>query len=399
MPMRPFTVHVPDATLADLRERLGRTRWLDELDGTGWEDGTSPAFMRELLEWWRTGFDWRAQEAAINRYPHFRATVDGVALHFLHLRGRGPAPLPLLLSHGWPSSFLELLPLVPLLTDPSTHGGDADDAFDLVIPSLPGYGFSDPLPGRGASALIPGLWVRLMTEVLGYPQFAAHGGDIGAYVTNRLGVEAPERVLGIHVTMAAEPYVGEGAAPLSDAERAFLRERVAAKEAGGGYNHIQRTRPQTLAYGLADSPAGLAAWILDKWWAWSDCGGDLERRFTKDELLTTVTLYWATQTIGSSLRVYRDWALGMEDRPETWRVHQRDWAPAGVEPRPLDPGEQIRVPAAVALFDYEAPREWVERAYADLRRFAQMPRGGHFAALEEPELLAEDLRAFFRDLR
>jgi pimeloyl-ACP methyl ester carboxylesterase len=228
---------------------------------------------------------------------------------------------------------------------------------------------------------------------------STHGGDIGAYVTNRLGVEAPERVLGIHVTMAAEPYVGEGAAPLSDAERAFLRERVAAKEAGGGYNHIQRTRPQTLAYGLADSPAGLAAWILDKWWAWSDCGGDLERRFTKDELLTTVTLYWATQTIGSSLRVYRDWALGMEDRPETWRVHQRDWAPAGVEPRPLDPGEQIRVPAAVALFDYEAPREWVERAYADLRRFAQMPRGGHFAAMEEPELLAEDLRAFFRDLR
>jgi pimeloyl-ACP methyl ester carboxylesterase len=397
--IEPFMVEVPQATLDDLGERLARTRWPGELDRPGWDDGTSPAFMRELVGWWRTGFDWRAQEAALNRFPQFRATVDGVRLHFLHGRGRGPAPLPLLLTHGWPSSFFELLPLVPLLTDPAGHGGEEADAFDVVIPTLPGYGFSDPLPGRGSSARIPGLWVRLMTEVLGYPRFAAHGGDIGAYVTNRLGVEFSAQVLGIHVTMAAEPYVGEGAAPLSEAEGAFLRERVGVKEAGGGYTHIQRTRPQTLAYGLADSPVGLAAWILDKWRAWSDCGGDLERRFTKDELLTTVTLYWVTGTIGSSLRVYRDWSLGMEDRPEAWRVRDRDAAAAGVEPRPLDPDVQVQVPAAVALFDFRAPREWVERAYGDLRSFVQMPRGGHFAAMEEPELLAQDLRGFFRDLR
>jgi pimeloyl-ACP methyl ester carboxylesterase len=317
---------------------------------------------------------------------------------FLHVRGHGQAALPLLLTHGWPGNFLELLPLVPLLTDPSTNGGDADDAFDLVIPSLPGYGLSDPLPGRGASALIPGLWVRLMTEVLGYPTFAAHGGDIGAYVTNRLGVEARPG--------ARHPRDHGRRAVRRRRGRATVRRRTGLPaRAGRGQGGRRRLQPHPAhppadaAYGLADSPAGLAAWILDKWWAWSDCGGDLERRFTKDELLTTVTLYWATQTIGSSLRVYRDWALGLEDRPETWRAHRPDWAPAGVEPRPLDPGEQIRAPAAVALFDYEAPRDWVERAYADLRRFAQMPRGGHFVAMEEPELLAGDLRGFFRQLR
>jgi pimeloyl-ACP methyl ester carboxylesterase len=383
----------------DLRQRLARTRWPKDLDGPGWNDGTGSAFLRELVGRWQTGFDWRAQEAAINRLSQFRATVDGVGLHFVHVRGRGPAPLPLVLTHGWPSTFYELLLLVPLLTDPVGHGGDPTDAFDVVIPSLPGYGFSDPLPRRGSAARIPRLWARLMTEVLGYPRFAAHGGDIGAYVTNRLGYEFPEQVAGIHVTMVAEADLGPGAAPPSDAERAFQRERVTGQEAGGGYAHIQRTRPQTVAYGLADSPVGLAAWILDKWREWSDCDGDPERRFTKDQLLTTVTLYWATQTIGSSFRIYRDWALGMQDRPETWQDRERSWVPAGVEPRPLPPGEQIQVPTAVALFRERWPKEWAERVYGDLRRFTEMPRGGHFPAMEEPELLAEDLREFFRALR
>jgi len=397
--LQPFTVDVPQATLDDLAERLARARWPGELDGAGWEDGTSPAFLRELVGWWRTGFDWRAQEAAINQFPQFRATVDGVGLHFVRVPGTGPAPLPLVLTHGWPSSFYELLPLVGPLTDPASHGGDAADAFDVVIPSLPGYGFSDPLPGRGSSARIPALWARLMTDVLGYERFAAHGGDLGAYVTNRLGYEFPDRVLGIHVTMVAEADLGSDAAPPSAAERAFLADRVAGQEAGGGYTHIQRTRPQTLAYGLADSPVGLAAWILDKWREWSDCGGDPERRFTKDQLLATVMLYWVTGTIGSSFRIYRDWALGMADRPETWRLPGRDWVPAGVQPRPLPAGEQLQVPVAVALFRERWPREWAERVYGDLRRFTEMPRGGHFPALEEPELLAHDLRAFFRGLR
>jgi pimeloyl-ACP methyl ester carboxylesterase len=208
--VEPFRIAVPQPTLDDLAERLAHTRWPGEPDGPGWEDGTSPAFLRELVGWWQTGYDWRAQEAALNRFPQFRATVDGVGLHFVQVRGKGPAPLPLVLTHGWPSTFYELLPLVPLLTDPAAHDADAADAFDVVIPSLPGYGFSDPLVGRGSANRVPALWATLMTDVLGYARFGAHGGDIGAMVANRLALEVPERLAGIHVTRAAEPYVGPG---------------------------------------------------------------------------------------------------------------------------------------------------------------------------------------------
>ena len=294
--VEPFRIAVPQATLDDLAERLARTRWPGALDGAGWEDGTSRAYLHELVAWWQTGFDWRAQEAAINRFPQFRATVDGVGLHFVHVRGKGPAPLPLVCTHGWPSTFYELLPLVPLLTDPAGHGGDPADAFDVVIPSLPGYGFSDPLQGRGSANRVPELWTRLMREVLGYEQFGAHGGDIGAMVANRLALEHPERLVGIHVTRPADPYIGPGAAPLTEAEQALLPSRARWHEVEGGYVHLQRTRPQTLAYGLADSPVGLAAWIVEKWRAWSDGDGQVERRFTKDQLLTTVMLYWVTGT-------------------------------------------------------------------------------------------------------
>jgi pimeloyl-ACP methyl ester carboxylesterase len=341
-----------------------------------------------------------AQEAAINRFAQFRAIVDGVRLHFVHERGKGPAPLPLVLSRGWPSTFYELLPLVPLLTDPASHGGDPADAFDVVIPSLPGYGFSDPLQGPGSANRVPGLWATLMTDVLGYARFGAHGGDIGAMVANRLALEHPERLVGIHVTRAADPYVGPGAAPLTAAEQELLADRARWHEHEGGYVHLQRTRPQSLAYGLADSPVGLADWIVEKWRAWSDCDGQVERRFTKDQLLTTVMLYWVTGTIGSSFRFHRDWALGAASLPEALAEALADRAeiPPGVV-APLRRGERIQVPAALALFDYPCPREWAERAYGDLRRFTDMPRGGHFTAMEEPELLAEDLCAFFRGLR
>jgi pimeloyl-ACP methyl ester carboxylesterase len=395
-----FTVAMPQATLDDLAKRLARTRWPGELDGTGWEDGTSLEYMRELVDWWQTGFDWRAQEAALNRFPQFRATVDGIGLHFVHQRGNGPAPLPLVLTHGWPSTFYELLPLVPLLTDPAGHGGDPADAFHVVIPSLPGYGFSDPLQGQGSANRVPGMWAKLMTEVLGYERFGAHGGDIGAMVANRLALEHSNRLVGIHLTRPADPYIGPGAPPLTEAEQELLPARARWHEDEGGYVHLQRTRPQTLAYGLADSPVGLAAWIVEKWRAWSDCDGEVERRFTKDQLLTTVMLYWVTQTIGSSFRFHRDWALGAASLPEALAeaLADRVEVPAGVV-RPLGRGERIQVPAAVALFDYRCPREWAERAYGDLRRFTDMPRGGHFTAMEEPELLAEDLRGFFRALR
>jgi pimeloyl-ACP methyl ester carboxylesterase len=396
MDVEPFTIEVREQVLDDLDERLARTRWPRELDGPGWEDGTSLAWLAELVDHWRTRFDWRAQEAQINRFAQYRADVGGVRVHYVHERGRGPAPLPLVLTHGWPSTFYELLALVGPLTDPAAHGGDPDDAFDVVIPSLPGYGFSDPIPGRGSSRRIPELWAQLMRDVLGYERFAAHGGDIGAMVTNRLAYERPDDLVGIHVALVAEPSVGPGSAALTPCERTMLAQRAFGQERGGAYAHVQRTRPQTLAYGLADSPVALAAWILDRWWEWSDCGGELERRFTKDQLLTTVMLYWATGTIGTSFRVYRDWALGAGSRPEAWEG--RDEVVAGVE-RPLPPGERISVPAAVALWEARYPRKWAQRAYADLRRFTEMPRGGHFPAMEEPGLLVEDLRAFFRDLR
>lgn len=380
--LQPFTVDVPQAVLDDLRARLARTRWPDEVPGAGWAYGTNLAYLLELVEYWQTTFDWRRLERTINTFAHFRATIDGIGLHFIHQRGRGPAPLPLILTHGWPGSFLEMLKIIPLLADPGAHGGDPADAFDVVVPSLPGYGFSDPLPRQEIrpSQAIAALWARLMTEVLGYGRFGAHGGDIGAGVTTRLGLSFPDQLVGIHLTAVTEPYLGPGAPALSPAEQAYraLVERWDDEE--GAYSHIQSTRPQTLAYGLNDSPAGLAAWIVEKFRAWSDCAGEVERRFSKDELLANVTLYWVTQTINSSIRLYYD-----------SRHHSN----------PLGQGDRVTVPTGVALTREEvahAPREWAERTY-NLQRWVELPRGGHFTALEEPELLAQEIRHFFRPLR
>jgi pimeloyl-ACP methyl ester carboxylesterase len=304
------------------------------------------------------------------------------------------------LTHGWPSTFFEFSKVIPVLTDPESHGGGAADAFDVVVPSLPGYGFADRPEERGFSRRIPWLWVRLM-EGLGYTRFAAHGVDVGASVANLLGLWYPDRLVGIHVTYPAEPYLGPGVPELSEREREFLAGRPRGQEAEGGYTHIQRTKPLTLSYALNDSPAGLAAWIVEKFRAWSDCDGDVEKRFSKDELLTTVTVYWLTETIGSSFRVYRDWALGAESNRYAWEG--REDVPRGVASRPLARDERIEVPSALALFPADPPsgmpREWAERSYSDLRRFSRMPRGGHFPAMEEPEMLAQDIRSFFCPLR
>jgi pimeloyl-ACP methyl ester carboxylesterase len=396
MDVKPFEVQVTEEVLDDLQARLARTRWPDEIADAGWEQGTNLALLKELVGYWIDRFDWREQEQKFNRFTHFRAEVDGFGLHFIHERGEGPDPLPLILTHGWPSTFIEFSKIIPLLTDPEAYGGDPTDSFDVVVPSLPGYGFSDRPTEQGFSWRIPELWVELM-EGLGYERFAAHGGDIGGMVTNLLGLKHPERLVGIHVTFPAEPYVGPGAPKLTDRERAFVEERPRGPEVEGAYAHVQRTRPQTLSYGLNDSPTGLAAWIVEKWRNWSDSEGNVEHRFTKDELLTTVTLYWVTRTIGSSFRVYYDWALSSPN-PE-WLGRE---VPRGVT-EPLAKDERIETPSAVCLFPADPvsamPREWVERAYADLRRFTVMPKGGHFAAMEEPELLAEDIRSFFRSLR
>ena len=381
--VEPYRVAVPQPLLDDLRERLRRTRWPDEVKDSGWDYGANLAYMKRLVEYWRSDFDWRAQEQAINAFAHFRADVEGLGIHFIHERGKGPNPMPLLITHGWPSSFAEMLKLVPLLTDPQSHGAYPGDSFHVVVPSVPGFGFSDRPTERGMTrSRVAALWVRLM-EGLGYERFGAHANDIGAVVTAFIGLDYANRLTGIHTMMPSfpPPQLGSARRDLSEREQAFLEVQRRWDEAEGGYNRIQESRPQTLAYGLNDSPAGLAAWIVEKWRAWTDPNGDLEGHFTKDELLTNITIYWATETASSSSRSYYERAR---------------------DPRRVRPDERIRVPTGVALSTEEvqrAPRERVERRYADIRRWTEFPRGGHFMALEEPELLAADLRAFFRQLR
>ena len=379
--IRPFRVEVPQDDLDDLRERLARTRWADEVEGAGWDYGTSLGYLRELTDYWREGFDWRAQEEAINRFTNFRATIGGFGLHFIHERGEGPNPLPILLAHGWPDSFYRFHKLIPLLTDPARYGGDPADSFDVVVPSLPGYGFSDRPTDRGMTGeRVTGLFHGLMTEALGYQRFAAHGGDIGSGLTEMLARKHAASLAGIHLTDVPYSHMFTMTPDdLSGAEREYLAAGQRWLMQEGAYAMVQSTRPQTLAYGINDSPAGLAAWIVEKFRAWSDCGGDVEERFTKDELLTNVTIYWATQTIRSSFLPYYEGQGGPS---------------GGAWPR-------VEVPTGVAIFPKDivpAPRDYGERIF-DVRRWTEMPRGGHFAAMEEPELLAEDLRAFFRDLR
>jgi pimeloyl-ACP methyl ester carboxylesterase len=398
MDAEPFLIEIPEETLVDLRERLARTRWEEAFAGRGWPAGASLEYLKQLAAWWLERFDWREQEAALNAVPHFRADLDGVSLHFVHHRGRGPNPLALVLVHGWPSTFFEYLKILPLLTDPAAHGGDPADSFDVVIPSLPGYGFSDPLP-HGEFRRVPELLARLASDVLGYERFGAYGGDIGGMVVNRLALEYPERLVGVATSFPAEPYLGPGSPPLTGGEQAIVDSRRRRFELGtDAYTDIGRTRPARLAVGLNDSPAGLAAWLLWFWREWSDCDGDLGRRFSKDELLTTLTLYWATETIGTSFLPYDDWALGSAGRPVIWE--DRPEVPSGVDSKPLGRDERIDVPTGVVLFSLvRLPREWADRAYTDIRRFTEMPSGGHFGAMEEPQLLAEELRALFRPLR
>jgi pimeloyl-ACP methyl ester carboxylesterase len=336
-----------------------------------------------VVEYWRTDFDWRAQEAKLNRFHHYKTQVDGLDIHFIHERGAGPNPMPLVMTHGWPSCFFEMTKIIPLLTDPGSHGGDAADAFDLVVPSLPGFGFSDHATARGMEVQrVAGMWNTLMTENLGYPRFAAQGGDIGAGVTSRLGYAYADNMYGIHLTSITRPtpYLGPDSRPVTEAEQALIEQRARWQQEEGGYSHIQGTKPQTLAYGLNDSPAGLAAWIVEKYRTWSDCHGEVESSYTKDELLTIVTIYWVTQSISSSTRMY------LENQSKVW-VMGKD--------------EKVKAPAGMAMFPQEIarpPKEWGERSY-NVLRWEEMPRGGHFAALEAPELLAQEIRAFFRQFR
>ena len=381
--MEAFEIAISDEALDDLRRRLRHTRWPDEMPGIGWEYGSNLDYIKELVAYWANDFDWREQERKLNGFHHFKSEVDGLNIHFIRENGAGPNPMPLVITHGWPSSIFEMTKIIPLLADPGGHGADPADSFDVVAPSLPGFGFSQASQEPGMQVQkVADLWAKMMTENLGYPRFAAHGGDIGAGVTSRLGYAHADKMIGVHLTSITRPtpYLGPGSRPLTEAEQAHSNQRERWQQAEGGYSHIQGTKPQTLSYGLNDSPAGLAAWIVEKYRTWSDCNGDVESRYTKDELLTNITIYWVTGTIGSSVRMYK------ENQSTLWEMAE---------------GEKVPTPAGMALFPQEIakpPREWAERSW-DVRRWEEMPRGGHFAALEEPELLAHEIREFFRPFR
>lgn len=364
----------------DLRARLRATRWPDAPEDAGWSLGTDLDYLRDLVAYWADGFDFAAQEEAIGRLPHVRVILGDLGVHVVHARAadRTGAVMPLLLNHGWPDSFWRYLKVIPLLTDPGAHGGDPADAFDVIVPDMPGFGYSDIPPHPFTSIDVAARWARLMT-VLGYDRFATAGGDIGSGVSRYLALDEPERVVAVHRMDAGLPFFAGDRADLSPEERAWLDGTVTWGAAEGAYAAMHRTRPQTAAFALTDSPVGLAAWIVEKLRAWSDCGGDVESCFTKDEILTLLTQYWVTRTIGSSMRMYN--------------------ANSTISAEQLS--RRVEVPSGFSIFPgdlFRPPRAWLERT-ANVVRATEPPRGGHFAPFEQPELYVDELRAFFRPYR
>lgn len=377
--VHPFRILVPQAELDDLHARLERTRWPEDLPGAAWSRGVPVAYLKRLADRWRTRFDWRAQEARLNAFPQFITEIDGQRVHFLHVRSPEPHARPLLLLHGWPGSFVEFLDVIGPLTDPRAHGGDAADAFHVVVPSLPGHGYSVPVTGAGwnygrIAAALDVLMVRL-----GYPRYGAQGGDAGAFVAAELTRLAPERVLGVHVNAlvtfpSGAPGELEG---LSAGEQERLARLQHFQSELMGFVHIQGTRPQTLSYGLTDSPVGQLAWIVEKFKEWTDPTATLpEEAVSEDHLLTNVSLYWFTRTAGPSANLY----------------YESSHDPAAWAPKPRSP-----VPMGVAVFTRQdvAIRRFAERAH-HVVQWSEFDHGGHFAALEQPTLLVGDVRAFFR---
>ena len=378
--IRPFRVDVPQAELDDLRDRLARTRWPDDYEGVGWDYGTDPATMKELATYWRDGYDWRRQEAYLNSFPHFTAELDGEELTFIHVRGTGPDPIPLLLLHGWPDSVCRYLKLIPLLTDPASHGGDPGICFDVVVPWLIGrYRGGSRAPRSGLFRHIAEQLWTLMTQELGYQRFGAAGGDGGSVIAQLLGVHHPDSVLGVHLTDLGFTIAFAQFPDLSEAEQRYFGELQGWSMQEGAYAMVQGTKPQTLAFGLNDSPVGFAAWIIEKFRTWSDCDGRLENVYTKDELLTNVMLYWLNGPTARSVSYREEFT-----------------SPS------LAPNQQVGVPSALAVPPKDLgpimPRELAERNLTDLRRYTVLPHGGHFAAMENPDVVAQDVRAFFADL-
>jgi pimeloyl-ACP methyl ester carboxylesterase len=375
---------VPEAELSALRARLRATRRPPGWPGpehTGWAAGADDSEVRRLVEYWADGYDWRANEAAINALPSHVTEIAGTPVHYLRFDAERPDALAIVLTHGWPSTFLELVTLARRLAEPSRHGGDPADAFTVIVPSLPGYAFSPQRPSLPPDLHTHEVWHRLMRDALGFERYAAHGGDLGAGITSRLAEAHPESLVGIHLlAVAAPPSYDETS--LSAEERAYLDQEAAWASAEGAYEHQQSTRPLTLAHALSDSPAGLLAWLLEKYRAWTDrtevVGDGLPAAFDDDFVLTQASLYWFTNTIATSFRPYYEYAQGITPRVK-----------------------RVDVPTAVAVFPYDLtqpPRSWAERTY-QLTRYTRMPRGGHFAAHEQPELLRRDIVEFFRALR
>jgi pimeloyl-ACP methyl ester carboxylesterase len=383
MQIEPFQIAVPDADIDDLRRRIRATRWAPATPSPAWQQGADSAWLRELAQYWADRFDWREAERKLNLQPQFLAELDGQRVHFVHRRGVGPASYPLVVTHGWPGSFFEFHALLDRLCDPAAFGCDPADAFDVVVPSLPGFAFSQAPVEPGTSAFqVADLWASLMRG-LGYEHFGAQGGDLGAGVSIALAVRHHDVVDGIHLNFlpsSYEPANGAAQTPLTHAEESYLQEKNEWAALEGGYAHMHSTKPQTVAASLNDSPVGLAAWIGEKFRAWSDCDGDIERVFSKDELLTNISLYWHTQSAGTAMQMY--W----ENR---------------LQPMRFTDGQRVVPPVGFARFPKEInhpPRTWLERTF-NVAQWTEMPSGGHFAAMEKPDLLAAEIRKFFRKLR
>lgn len=380
--IRPFRIEVPEADLDDLRERLGRTRWPEEIPGLGWSRGAPLAYLKELADYWLNEYDWRKREAELNGYPQFTTQIDGATLHFLHVRSPEPEALPLILTHGWPGSVVEFRKVIGPLTNPRGHGGDPADAFHLVIPSLPGFGFSGPLREAGwSSDRTARAWAELMSR-LGYERYGAQGGDLGAFVSPELGRIAPDHVVGVHVNAATFGFIPFGPvdpgdlASFTDAEKGRLERLNRFMSDGNGYFQIQATRPQTLAYGLTDSPVGQLAWIVEKFKEWSHRVETPEEAIDRDLMLTNVMLYWLTRTAGSAANMYFE------------NMHANSWG--------KQPG---KTPIGVAVLAEDiAIRRYGEQGN-NIVHWSDFDSGGHFAAMDSPDLLVQDVRAFFRGLR
>lgn len=382
LPGEPFRVAVPDESLTDLHQRLARTRWPIEPQGGGWRYGANLDYVRGLIAHWQTGFDWRAWEARINRFEQSRIEVDGLRIHTLIEPGSGTNPLPLVLTHGWPGSFLEFIDLIEPLAHPERFGGSADDAFTVIVPSLPGYGFSDPPPAPITPRQVAALWHKLAVDELGLTRYVAQGGDWGSAVTSWLALDHPQGLAAIHLNMTGlRPWTGEGTPPVTGEEKAWIAriQKHLARETA--YQQIQGTKPQTLAYALTDSPAGLAAWIAEKFHGWTIGGEDRDPPFDMDWLLANVMLYWLNG-INAANWLYVSIVEGT----------------AGA----LKAGERVGVPTGLSLFPRDLllppPKSWIERAY-DVRYYRVFERGGHFPAVEQGPLLADEIRRFFRDYR